>query len=651
MKGSVLRDIQQNETAVSQGINDLFDDEQPIDIKVYWRIVRSRIWIILGLAALSALLATLIVHTIQPVYQSTATIMIGTEPNKVLMMGDVYETAAVNDTYFQTQYEVLKSRDLAQKVIDKLKLGVHPEFVVKPMPKDEKTTETEPDQEVSLWQTIKQGLPSLFDNPKQNTSRVDGNFVKYSEKEGLISNFLQRLTVTPRQFTQLIDISFEATDPELASLVVDTLGETYIESTLSGHLTETRNAADWLFERLQALKEKLTVSERKLQAYLQKENLIDLEGVMTLTKGEIEGNAQRLAEAHNARMQAEALYNKVKNLGDSLYSNIEVVPEVFADPVVAQLKQKEAEANQKLSELSKRYVGEHPAMRNARSELDSVQAQLKKYITGSISGIKSRYELALANEQSVARSVNANKAQVQNIGNKQAQLSELQREVASNRTLYETFFNRYKEASEAVSLKEASVRFVDRANHPLVPIKPNKTRIVLLAFVAALIGGVMLAFLLEYLDSTLKSPEDVEYKLGVALLGLIPFYKLKKTNEGDIANIASVHPKSAFAESVRTVRTGLVLSALDSPHNTWLITSSLAGEGKSTLATNLAVSMGQMNIGRVLLIDADLRRPTLTKPFEQLPKGCYGLAHALSRIADLKDCLHTVGRAIASSLS
>ena len=411
-------------------------------------------------------------------------------------------------------------------------------------------------------------------------------------------------------------------------------------------MDETRKAADWLSERLKSLKETLIISENQLQEYLRKEHLVDLEGVMTLAKGEIEGNATRLAEARKVRMESESLYNKVRNIGGSLYKNVEVVPEVFADPIVSGLIQKETELSRKLTELAQRYGSEYPALIAARSERDTIEIQLKKHIASTVSGIKSHYEIALANERAIAASVNANKGQVQDIGNKQTQLRQLQREVESNRNLYEMFFKRYKEASEAASLKEANIRFVDRADHPLKPIKPNKKLIILSVFVAALMAGVMLAFLLYYLDSTLKSTEDVEIKLGVALLGMIPYYKLKKADEGrisDVGKMALVYPKTPFAEAIRTVRTGLVLSALDSPHNTWLITSSTSGEGKSTMAINLAYSMAQMDAGRVLIIDADMRRPTLLKRFDLLPGGSLGLAHVLSKSAELNDCIHAVG--------
>jgi capsular exopolysaccharide synthesis family protein len=623
-------------TTMQQNTFDMLEEqEQEVDLKVYWLIVKRHLWIILGLATMTALLATLIVFEMPPVFQSTASLMIESQQSKVLMMGDVYGMQSVNEKYFETQKEILKSRDLAQKVIDKLKLAEQQEFL----------GESEAEQKTAQWKEWLAWLPAVFDKLQEQENN-EGSKIDYVQREQLLDNFLGRLSVKPRKSTQLVDFSFEAKNPELAREIVDTLGDTFIDSSLSGRMDETRKAADWLSGRLKSLKETLIISENQFQEYLHKEHLVDLEGVMTLAKGEIQGNAERLADARKARMEAESVYNKVKNIDGSLYKNIEVVPEVFADLTVAGLVEKESELRRKLTELSQRYGSEYPALIAARSELDTVESQLKKQIASSVSGIKSHYEIALANERAIATSVSTNKAEVQDIGYKQTQLRQLQREVESNRNLYEMFFNRYKEASEAASMKAANISFVDRANRPLVPIKPQKKLIILSSFVVALMVGVMLAIFLDFLDSTLKSPEDVEIKLGVTLLGMIPNYKLKKADEGiisDVGKMALVYPNSPFAEAIRTVRTGLVLSALDSTHNTWLITSSVGGEGKSTVAANLAFSMAQMNAGKVLIIDADMRRPTLMKRFNLLPGGSLGLAHVLSKSAELKDCIHSVG--------
>jgi lipopolysaccharide/colanic/teichoic acid biosynthesis glycosyltransferase len=185
----------------------------------------------------------------------------------------------------------------------------------------------------------------------------------------------------------------------------------------------------------------------------------------------------------------------------------------------------------------------------------------------------------------------------------------------------EMFFNRFREASAAAGLRVANVRFIDRASGPTRPVKPKKALIIGLSFIGPLFIGMVLAFLLGRLDATLKTAKDVESKLGAPLLGIVPLFKPKKPVAGEVGKLVITEPGSAFTEAVRTVRTGLILSArtLENPHKTWLVASSLPYEGKSTIAMNLAFALAQMNIGKVLLIDADLRRPTLMKKFKLPP--------------------------------
>ncbi|QWF70051.1 polysaccharide biosynthesis tyrosine autokinase [Methylomonas paludis] len=613
--------------------NTAINSQEGIDLTKYWRIIRYNKWNIIGIGGLFAVLAVIAMIKSTPIYRSTGSILIDAQQSKILMMNDAYEMQTLTEQYFRTQIELLKSRDLIRKVIEKLDLADNPEF-------------NKPKEKNLLRAKLTALLPAVFENKDEKNQQNDIDYSKYSKEEGLISDFQSRLAVNPRKLTQVLDISFEASDPLLASDIVNILGETYIQTRQAGRTNDTRMAAEWLADRMQSLKEKLNLSESKLQNYLEKEHLVDLEGVLTLTKGEIEGNTRRLSDARITRMEAEALYKKIQSLGDSIYKNTEVVPEIFADPVIIGLKQKEITLSQKLSELSQRYGSGHDDIIATKSELESIEQELKKHIASTINGIKNHYEIALAKEKSVASEVNTNKDQVQDIGSKQTQLRELQREVDSNRNLYEMFFNRYKEATETASLSDNAIRFVDRADHPLVPVKPKKKLIVIISFMIGLVFGVILAVLRDYLNSTIKSPAEIEEKLGAALLGIVPFHKVKKADTdkiSDIGKMAQVFPKSQFAESIRTIRTGLILSALDSPHNVWLITSSLSGEGKSSICMNLAISLSQLDNGKVLLIDADLRRPTLMKRFATLPEGSFGLAHVLSKTAEIDECIHNIG--------
>jgi len=605
--------------------DDAFIEEDSIDLLHYWRVVRQYQWRILLLALVATVLAGLFVFTIKPVYRSSATLLVeGKQGNLLSSIEDVYSMDTSRAEYFQTQFEIIKSPDLARKVIQRMKLASHPEF-----------NEMEPESESEpFWKEWLAMLPALA--PDKSESAEADAAIKAEEQ--LLKGFLDRLTVKPRPKTQLVDVSFDAKDPKLARDIVNTLGETFIESGLEARMDATRKAAEWLSDRLQALKDKLTDSENRLQAYLAKEHLVDLEGVLTLSAKEIEKNTETLATVRQARIEAESTYNKIK-----AGNRLDQIPEVLQDRVIQDLKSKEAELAGKESDFAERYGPEHPALLAARSEHEAIRALLEKQLASIVSSIKSRYEISRANEQAVLSSIEGNKAQVQKIGSKQGRLSELQREVDSNKKLYETFIDRFKEANEAAELGAANIRFIDKASIPIDPVKPKKKLIVALTFVGMIFLGVLIALLLDFLDSTFKSPDDIERKLDQPFLGVIPLQDKLSGQPEALGQLVASEPRGVFAEAVRTIRTGLVLSALDSPHNIWMITSSFPGEGKTTLAMSLAQSLAQLDNGdkRVLLIEADLRRPQLAKRF-QLPPKAPGLTHALALHAKLDECLHAV---------
>jgi len=605
--------------------DDAFIEEESIDLLHYWRVVRQYQWRILLLALVATVLAGLFVFTVKPVYRSSATLLVeGKQGNLLSSIEDVYSMDTTRAEYFQTQFEIIKSPDLARKVIHSMKLATHPEF-------DETKSESESQPFWKEWLVM---LPALAPDKPENTE-VDENL---KAEELLIIDFLERLTVKPRVKTQLVDVSFDSKDPKLARDVVNALGEAFIESGLEARMEATRKAAEWLSDRLQSLKDRLTESENRLQDYLAKENLVDLEGVLTLSANEIARNTETLAGMRQARIEAESTYNKIKS-----GNRLDQVPEVLQDRVIQDLKNKEAELASKESDFAERYGPEHPAMVAVRSEHAAIHAMLEKQLASIVSSIKSRYEIARANEQAVLSSIENNKAQVQKISSKQGRLSELQREVESNKKLYETFINRFKEANEAAELSAANIRFIDKASIPIDPVKPKKKLIVALTFVGMIFFGILIAFLLDYLDSTFKSPDDIERKLDQPFLGVMPLLDRLRNHPEELGQLVVHEPRGVFAEAVRTIRTGLVLSALDSPHNIWMITSSFPGEGKTTLSMSLAQSLAQLDNGekRVLLIEADLRKPQLAKRF-QLPPKAPGLTHALALHAKLDDCLHPV---------
>lgn len=522
--------------------------EAEIDLRQYWRIVSRYKWGILGLAIAITVLATLIVFSMRPVYRSTVTLLIEQKQAKVVTIEEMYGLDGSSKEYLQTQFEILKSRELAARVVKELKLDVHPDF----SPEPEQDAAGEESSFRLDWRTV---LPKGHEkNPEISDEE------KFSR---IVDRFTANLAVVPVRNTQLVKISFESYDKALAAKVANAMAYAYINSQMEARVAMTEQAASWLTDRLSSLKTSLDSSEQKLQAYREQNDLVktgDVEGILAL-------NAKQLQD----------------------------------------LSQRQIQAQFKLSEISKRYGPKHPAYVQAEMELNEA-------------------DMALTQARKIAMSV----------ARKEFRLQELTREVETNRNLYDTFFTRIKEANQTRQLETANARVVDQAVVSSIPVKPNKKLAVVLAFVLSLMIGVLLAFLLDYLDSTFKGAEDVEARLGVALLGLLPVIKGVK-KDGYAQPTFLEDNKQEFAEAMRTIRTGVMLSSIDTPHQIVVVTSSVPGEGKTTTSLNLALALGQME--KVLLIDADMRRPSVAKACG-IPGSAPGLSNLVVGSVDMAHCIH-----------
>lgn len=610
-----------------------FAQEEELDLGKYWKVIRKHLWGILGLAVSVTVLALLILLSMTPIYRATATLIIEPKQQKVVSVEELYGVDTGKAEYFQTQFEILKSRSLAKKVIQALNLAAHPEFN---KPKEE--------GKESIGFDWRSWLPIKTPEPPVSSS------VSADPIDGLTDAFLARLTIAPIRNTQLVKISFDAASPELAMRAANAVGQAYIDSNLDARSEGTKLASSWLAARLDGLRAKLAESEKRLHAYLEQERLVNVSGavsgegaqvsgVLALSANQLSEMTQRHIDARRARLEAETLYNQVVGLGDKLQDKIEAVPAVFNDPTVRDLKQQESESQAKLSELEQRYGAQHPERVAVESHLKAVRASLHKQITSVVNGLRHQLDAARANEAALSRQIDQVKGEIQGISRKEGQLKELEREVESNRNLYEMFFTRLRETSEAGDLQPSNARIVDPAPLPITPFKPNKKAGGAIAFVLALMAGIGLAFLIELMDKSFKgSVEEVERKLGLPLLGLIPLFKQRGAGQIDVPDIYLNDRTSMFAESVRTIRTGIMLSSLDNPHMNILVTSSTMGEGKSTVSLSLAMSIAQLS-SKVLVIEADLRRPNLAKHCGLSPK-MPGLSNLVAHTAAIEDCIH-----------
>jgi capsular exopolysaccharide synthesis family protein len=589
-------------------------NDEGVELVYYWRSISKHKWSVLGLASAITVLAAVTAFMMTPIYRSTVTLMIEQNKAKVVSIEDVYSAVGSGREYIQTQAEILKSRALASKVVDKLKLTTNPEFDPR-------------QQEVPFSRQILDQLGIGTEKPQWTEEGL---------RKAVIGAFLSRMTVEPVRLSQLVKVSFESPDRETAAKIANAIADTFIENDMEARYQMTKRATDWLNERLSGLKKNLDRSERALQEYRDRAHIIDTKGLaQSGASRQVEELMGSLIVSRQRRAEAENAYKQVKDAK----GHLDTLPMVMRNGSVIQLKAVENDLEKKTAELSKRYGPQHVRMIQAQAELKQARENTRRQINTVVSSMIKEYEVARANEQGIERALAEAKNYVQGINRKEFQLGMLERDVATNRQIYDMFMNRFKETSAASDMRDNVIaRVVDPAVPAGAPIKPRKQQIILIAFVMALFFGVVVALLLERLDNTIKSADDIEEKLGQPMLTMLPLLSGKAAKS--VGRHYLDEPKSVFSEGIRTARTGVLLSAIDTQNKLLLVTSAVPYEGKTTFAINLALAHAQTK--KVLLIDADMRRPSLVKQLG-LDKAKPGLSSVVSGASSLSECVQTVG--------
>ena len=605
-----------------QGAFDRLLQDDVIDLRQYWQTIMRHKWGIMGFSFIVTVLTVLVVFAMKPIYKATATLLIESQQAKVVSIEEVYGLEGNNSEYFLTQFEILKSRKLAEKVVSQFDLVNHPEFNEQPM--------------FSLDFDWKQYLP--FELPGANVTLTPEQ-IEEARFKAAVDLYLSRLSVEPVRKTQLVNISYESGDPQLAADIANAVGNAYIEDNLQSKLDLTVKASSWLSQQLEGLRSQVTDAEQRLQEYRDEQGIVGDNGGLKIANRELDLVSEKLVEARRDRLEQESIYRQIQ-AARGKPSLLEMIPSILQHPLVQGLKQSVTVVELKKSELAKRYGAKHPAMQAVNSELSSARSNLNSQIISVAKGIENNYKVALANEQSLQGTLQGTKGNIQSLSRKEYKLRELQQDVDTKRALYDTFFTRFNETNATGDLKTANARIADPAVVPALPEKPKKKLIVVLAFVVSAMFGVMFAFLLQALNNTVKTASEVESRLNATMLGLLPLLPKQRKGANQSYTQFIKDPQSAFAESLRTIRTGVVLSALDSPHKVLSVTSTVPGEGKTSMSLGLAFALGQME--KVLLIDGDMRRPSIARGLGLDPKSP-GLSALVAGTASLEECIQTFG--------
>lgn len=587
------------------------DGADTLDLKSYWRIIQRRKLGILGLAAFITLLVIVVVYMMTPVYSSSASLLVEQNKSKLASMDAVYGGSGSDQTYYQTQVEMLKSRALMEAVVDRLKLTTHPLFNAPVKP--------------SMLDGLLSGLGVSAKSAVRDEKQL---------RKGVAAALAGMVTIEPSRTSQLIKISVLSTDKDLAAALANSVADTYIELDLEERYKMTQKATSWMNVRLVNLKDNLDKSERALQLYREQHNIIDTKGLeMGGATSQLGASLGNLTSARLARAQAQTNLEQVRRAKGSEIS----LPIVQRNPLVASLMGAVSEHERKVSELSNRYGSQHPKLLQAQAELKQAKENLRLQVADVVSGFEREYEMTRSNENALAGAVAEAKQAIQGSNRKEYELTALEREVKTNRELYDMFMGQLKGTTAVSDMQTVVARVVDPAIVNEVPVKPNKRIVIGSAFVLSLLLGVAIAFMLEHLDTSVRSAEDAERKLGLPMLAAMPLVELVAGQTAGLHYRDS--PKSLFAEAVKTIRTGILLSGIDHPKKTLVVTSSVPGEGKSTVAINLALAHAQTK--RVLLIDADMRRPSIAKVLG-LDNTHPGLSMLVLGMQKIENCVYKI---------
>ncbi|GAB2516231.1 GumC family protein [Microbulbifer agarilyticus] len=586
-----------------------------IDLVALFFAVYDRKWYIIAFALLVTAFAHYSVQNIRDRYQATATLLLGGSQANLVSIRDVYEAGVQRREFLMTQVEMLRSRGISERVVDTLDLEDHPVFNRAPTP--------------SLKSKVKSWI-GLDTSPRA----VDPEEKARLKREGIVNFVAKNIKVSPVRNTQLIKLSFESFSPTLAAEIPNAVASAYIAEQQSVRTNVTEKATSWLSERLESLREKLEASEHALNEFQQQEDLVDLQGVRGLASQELNETMQQLLDAKRELKNIHLLHRQVRKKDvpeEALLSQ----PEVLNHPLIQAASQAETNAQLGVTELSRRYGPMHPTMLAAQDELESARAQLRTEIRKLVASIEVDYRQAQQRVFTLESELSGAKTSLQTVAQKEIRYDELKREVEVNLQLYNTFLTRFKETREVSGYETAAARLADPAITPRRPLASKKRLLVLFAFVASAGFAAAIVILLDLLKSGIRDPQDVGRKLGLSLLGMVPALSLKK-NELFPLYAYFDGGQAQFSEALRSLRTGVVLSRMDDKAAVICITSSAPSEGKSTMSINLAFSLGQLE--KVLLIDADMRRPSIGRKFSVAPSRP-GLADLLSGRFSIEECV------------
>lgn len=627
-------------------------EKDEVDLLEYWRIIVKRKWVLIAFTGALVLFTGIFSFLATPKYESTATLLIEGERSRILSIEDEfgYSRSYEDLRSFNTSLKLLKSKSLAERVARKMNLLNRPEFG---------WGQT---QKKGLLTTAKEAISLKWIFPRKGAKTGESEPMIRSDPYSEIADTVRdAIDVSAVRTTKLVEISYTSSSPVLAANIVNTLAEEFIDFSIGKRYETTQQASDFLSEQIANLREDLSLKEKELQRYGQEKEIFFL----TETESTVVNKFADLNGAHTqaqiGRIRREAEYRELKSL------DVGSLPQFVNNLLIQTLKTEYTRMKNEYEEKSEIFKSGYPEMVKLKAKLDSMRVELKSEIEKAVDHAESEYRSSLKEESSLKVLLEEQRADVVRMNSNAILYNSLKIEVENKRKLLNSLVERQNEtlvSARLGGLRMSNISIIDRGDIPKSPVSPKKKRNLILAFLIGILGGGGLCFLLEYLDNTVKGPEEVERLTGLPSLGVIPhlsperirkkkryglyskyMYSDGKKNPDDGNNLSDIkeiefvnesHPKLSVSEDYRTVRTSILLSQAGTPPKTIVFSSSVPQEGKTATVTNMAISFSQLD-KKVLIIDADMRKPRLHRLFKI--KNVGGLSGYLTGRVSIKNAL------------
>jgi capsular exopolysaccharide synthesis family protein len=599
----------------------------------YVKVLYKRRWTAITAFVLVVGTVTVYTFTAIPIYEARTRLLIESEEQSVVNIKQVVNEDQAKADYYQTQYNILQSRALARRTLDQLKLWDAPPFSPR---RDEgfsprRTLANAPTTAITF-------IGGLFgsNDPTAKGNQIPGADETTAQSKA-IDAFIGHLAVAPVRNSRLVDLKYNLPDPVLATNIVNALAKNYIEQNLEYKFMASKEASDWLGARLAEQRHSVEQAEARLQQYREQHDSISLPDRENITVQKLSDLNAAVTRAKTERIQKEAMYQQlVASQADP--TRLDTFPAILTNAFIQQQKAELADLQRQYAQLSEKLGDKHPEIIKLKSAIQVSQSKLAGEIAKVVQGVRTEYQAALAQEISLVAALNQQKGEALAMNRKAIDYGVLERDVESSKQLYNNLLQRAKETGVAGELKTSNIRIIDPAERPRAPISPQRRW----NLTIALLGGTLLAlglvFFFDYMDSRLKTPDEFASHLGLPYLGLLPAIATKEMN-GRYPLLSTGVP-SNFAEAFKAIRTNVLFSSTEEGARSVLVTSTGPGEGKSMVAANLAVSLAQTG-QRVLLVDADMRKPKVHEIFQLKPEP--GLSNLLVGNAKASEAVRKTG--------